>query len=106
MQHLKLLREELGISQKRLGEQLDIGQRSISKYEIGISEPNFKTLRKISVFFNTSIDYLVNDHELDSHESYYQYLSKKEQDFLNEFHKLSDFEQNALLILLKKNRND
>ena len=61
MQNIKLLREMKGLSQKELARLLNISQQSIWKYETGASTPNIHILREMSDFFDTSIEYLIDD---------------------------------------------
>ena len=61
MQNIKLLREMKGLSQKELARLLNISQQSIWKYEAGTCIPNIHVLREMSDFFDTSIEYLIDD---------------------------------------------
>ena len=63
MKHLKLLRESRGISQQKLADQFCLSQQSIYKYENGLAEPDFSTLRQFADYFHTTVDYLINDDE-------------------------------------------
>lgn len=56
---IKLLRQERGLSQRALAEQLGISQQAINKYENHNIEPDIATLRQIANVFGVSIDYLV-----------------------------------------------
>lgn len=56
---LKELRQERGISQKALGEVLDISDRNIRFYESGEHRPDFEGLMTLADYFDVSIDYLV-----------------------------------------------
>lgn len=60
LNNLRKLREQYGISQQKLAEYFHLSQQSIYKYENGLSEPDFQTLRELADFFNTSVDYLVD----------------------------------------------
>jgi len=64
LNRIKQLREERGLSQQELGEKFNLTQQSIYKYEKGLSEPSIQTLKDFAVFFNTSVDYIVefSDH--------------------------------------------
>jgi transcriptional regulator with XRE-family HTH domain len=59
MENLKKLREEKGISQQKLAEQIGTNQQNIHRYEHGFYEPDIQTLKLLAAFFETSIDYLV-----------------------------------------------
>ena len=57
---LKQLRQENGLSQRALAEQLGVSQQSINKYENHNIEPDIALLRCIADVFDTTIDYLVD----------------------------------------------
>ncbi|MGN0524262.1 MAG: helix-turn-helix domain-containing protein [Eubacterium sp.] len=56
---LKELRKEKGISQLKLALDLSMNQNTISRYETGEREADYKTLIKIADYFDVSIDYLL-----------------------------------------------
>lgn len=56
---LKELRKEKKISQLKLALDLSMNQNTISRYETGEREADYKTLIKIADYFNVSIDYLL-----------------------------------------------
>ena len=56
---LKELRKEKYISQLKLALDLSMNQNTISRYETGEREADYKTLIKIADYFNVSIDYLL-----------------------------------------------
>lgn len=56
---LKLLRKQRGISQLKLAMDLNMNQNSISRYENGEREADYRTLILFADYFNVSIDYLL-----------------------------------------------
>ncbi|MBR2134332.1 MAG: helix-turn-helix transcriptional regulator [Eubacterium sp.] len=56
---LKELRQQKGISQLKLAMDLSMNQNTISRYETGEREADYKTLIKIADYFNVSVDYLL-----------------------------------------------
>ena len=56
---LKALREKRGISKLMLAMDLDMNQNSISRYETGAREADYKSLIKFADYFDVSIDYLL-----------------------------------------------
>ncbi|MDO4521768.1 MAG: helix-turn-helix transcriptional regulator [Eubacteriales bacterium] len=64
MEHLKLLRHSLGLSQQKLAEKLNTTQQSIYKYENDVSQPDIQTLKAMSHFFQVSIDYIVGNSDV------------------------------------------
>ena len=56
---LKFLREQKRLSQLQLAMELDLNQNSISRYETGVREADYKTLIRLADYFDVSIDYLL-----------------------------------------------
>ena len=56
---LKQLRENRGISQLKLALDLGMNQNSISRYETGSREADYRTLILFADYFHVSIDYLL-----------------------------------------------
>ena len=44
---------------KKLGEDINVAESTISLYETGKREPDYETLKKIAEYFDVSIDYLL-----------------------------------------------
>ena len=61
MKLLKKLREEKGLTQSELGKELGISPSTIGMYEQGRRVPDVQILKKMSAFFNVSIDYLLEN---------------------------------------------
>ena len=55
---IRSLRKERKLTQKKLGEMLDVTEGTISKYEANTMTPPFETLRSIASIFNVSMDTL------------------------------------------------
>ena len=55
------IRDEAGISQERLAEELGISRQAVAKWETGTAMPDIDNLVGISNFFQVSIDYLIKD---------------------------------------------
>ena len=58
MLRIKDMREDKDLLQKDVAEFLNISQTNYSKYELGKINIPINTLRKMAIFFDTSIDYL------------------------------------------------
>ena len=56
---LKELRQKRKISQVKLAMDLSMNQNSISRYENGTREADYKTLIRFADYFDVSIDYLL-----------------------------------------------
>lgn len=55
---IKDLRMDANMTIAELAEKLDISERTLSRYESGISEPTIGVLIKMSLVFDVSIDYI------------------------------------------------
>ena len=56
---LKLLRKEMGISQKVVANAIGITLSAYSNYEQGLREPSNEILVKLCKYFNVTADYLL-----------------------------------------------
>lgn len=56
---LRMLRNEKHLTQVELAKILNIGNKTISDYERGISSPDIDTINLLADFFNVSTDYLL-----------------------------------------------
>ncbi len=56
---LKQLRNSRNISQQKLAMDLGMNQNSISRYENGEREADYKTLVALADYFGVSVDYLL-----------------------------------------------
>ena len=56
---IKDIREDREMKQKDVAEFLNISQTNYSKYELGKINIPIETLKKMSILFDTSIDYLL-----------------------------------------------
>lgn len=56
---LRKLRESKRITQQKLAIDLNLNQNSISRYEKGEREADYRTLIAFADYFNVSIDYLL-----------------------------------------------
>lgn len=56
---LKEIRTKRNISQVRLAMDLNMAQNTISRYENGQRQPDYKALILFADYFNVSIDYLL-----------------------------------------------
>lgn len=63
---LRNLRKEAGITQVELSKILSLDKSSIAKYESAGIIPSVETLKKISNFFNVSLDYLLDYNNKDN----------------------------------------
>jgi transcriptional regulator with XRE-family HTH domain len=75
---LKDLRVENDLYQKHVSDYLNCTQQTYSRYETGELEPSLAILSKLSVFYNTSVDYIIA--LTDDKRPYTRRETKKEQE--------------------------
>jgi len=63
-QNLKRLREKAGLTQEELAEELGITRQSVSKWELGINEPDLPTIRALCRILNCSYDELLDEEKV------------------------------------------
>lgn len=59
MKRLIELRKNNNLLQKDIALRIGVDRTTYNKYEKGLSEPSFDTLKMLASFFNVSIDYLL-----------------------------------------------
>ena len=59
--NLKNLRERKELAQGTVAGRLNLTQATYSRYESGVHQPDYDTLKRIANFFNVSIDYLLDN---------------------------------------------
>lgn len=68
--NLKSLRNKYKLTQETLAKELNITRDRLAKYEVDTNKPDHDMLKRISSYFNVSIDFLLDqtDEERQSHE--------------------------------------
>lgn len=64
---LKKLRKEHGLSQSEFGKLMHVSNTTVSNWETEFSRPSYEELKKMAIFFNVSIDFLLDFQVEDSH---------------------------------------
>lgn len=95
MKRIKILRDERRMSQQRLAIELNVTQAMISKYELGLSEPDITTIRRLAEVFGVSADYLLEISDDKTSISSYG-LSEAEKNVLFGFKRLDDLQKAKL----------
>ena len=57
---IRNLREDKDLTQKQVGELLNMSQTGYNQYEIGKNDIPTKVLIKLAEFYNTSVDYILD----------------------------------------------
>ena len=91
-QRLKELREDVDLTQRALGEELNIKHSAVSKYESGLTQPSIETIIKIAGIFKVSVDYLLGVSSVKNPYSKEEF-SPKEAELINKYRKLSKEDQ-------------
>lgn len=60
---IKELREEKGLSQQQLANELKISQSAIAKWELSKTQPTAKTLLLVAKYFDVSLEFLLDDED-------------------------------------------
>ncbi len=100
---LKELRIHQGITQKKLGEELDLTHQAYSRYETGERLPDLNMACRIAKYYHITLDQLVfrglhpDPNSLDP----FATLPKKYRQLLEDYHKLSVRGQENLLEYLE-----
>ena len=58
-ERIRNLREDKDLTQKQIGEYLNMSQTGYNQYEIGKNDIPTKVLINLADFYNTSVDYLL-----------------------------------------------
>ena len=58
---LVTLRKQKGLTQMDLAEQLNVSRQAISRWEVGSAVPSTDNLKELSVLYEVTLDYLMND---------------------------------------------
>lgn len=69
------LRKQKGLSQEELGKKIKVSKSTISKWERGLSYPDFENLAILSDFFELSLEKLMKDIDVNN------IINKKDLDF-------------------------
>lgn len=60
MEHLRGLREDKDMNQTEMAKFLNVHQTTYSAYELGTANIPVNALKALALFFNTSVDYLLD----------------------------------------------
>lgn len=94
--NLRIIRKQLGLSQKEVAEHLECSPTVYSRYETGERQPSIDVLIKMSAFFGVSIDVLIGNAPHSDAK-----LTTVEHDLLVAFHNADDRAKQDAMTLLK-----
>ena len=99
---MKRRRKELGISQEKLAERLDVTYQQIQRYENGTNQLNTEKLQIIAAVLDIPVSYFFEDEKDRVAEPPAQYVSEEEKILLKYFRRISKSGyKNLILTLLK-----
>ncbi len=100
MKRIKQLRESKHLSQQRLSVDLNVSQATISKYELGQTDPDIQMIVNLAKYFRVSADYLleISDEKYNISDSR---LSETEKQLITDFKRLNEIQQAKLLAYLQ-----
>ncbi len=103
VKNLKKLRLQAGISQQKLAEIIGTSQQSINKYENHNVEPDIDTLIDLANFFNTSVDFLIGNTDVNHIiEEVQRYdLNVEESGLIEGYRKLTKEEKQSINYVIK-----
>lgn len=103
IKNLKKLRTQKGISQQQLANVIGISQQSINKYENHKIEPDINTLIAFADFFNTSVDYLIGNTEINHviEEITHYDLNEDESLLIEGYRKLNEKEKTSIKMVIE-----
>lgn len=83
---LKNLRLSKKMSQQEVADYLGITRQAYGKYEKNDAQPDFESLKKLSILFDKSIDYLITGNEMNNSpdEMWQEFLNPKTQIFFKD----------------------
>lgn len=62
-ERIKNLREAAQLKQNELAKKIATTRATISSWEAGINQPNLESLKRLSAYFNVTIDYIAGNGE-------------------------------------------
>lgn len=107
IKNLKSLRKRKNVSQQQLADVLGLTQQSINKYENHKIEPDIATLINLARYFNTSVDYLIGNTDINRViENVEKFdLNGAEANLITQFRLLNDKEKQSIFMILENYLN-
>ncbi len=98
-QRIKILRKQNHLTQKELGEKLNVTKVSVCCYEKGTRTPSLETLMDLSNIFAVNVDYFLgNDSYVisDNDNNYGMKMAKEEMELITELRKYTNLYEKLL----------
>lgn len=100
---LKKLRNESGLTQFQLAQEIGTSQNNISRWELGETEPSAYYLKKIAEFYKITTDYILgveDDSEYKSYDTAKNAITLEERKIINAYRTLSPTNKQMILRML------
>ncbi|MGN0744979.1 MAG: helix-turn-helix domain-containing protein [Christensenellales bacterium] len=97
MIRLRDLRNEKGISQRKMGEIFNVSQATYNNWEKGNTQPSIEQLIELARFFGVSVDFLIGNTDDEGYVKIQEVLSQNDIATLHTFNTLQ-FESKKLLL--------
>lgn len=108
MKHLgdkiRILRESRGLSQIQLADLLAVTNKSVSRYEIGSSEPKIDIILRIGELFDVDANYLLGMKNLYRNRNIV--VTRMDMGILDCYHGLSDDRKGVVDYIFKQNKKE
>lgn len=75
------LRRKLGLSQEEFGQLIGVSRQAVSKWELGQSQPDLESLKRIKEKFNVSYDSLMSDEKVLESSNHFIELQRRKRQF-------------------------
>ena len=93
---LKKIRKSKDLTQKQLGELLNVAPSTIAMWENGDREPKCSDLKRLATILDVSIDTLLSHNVIEQRPT----LSEEDENFIRGFNKLSDDNKKMILNMI------
>ena len=67
---LKLCREKLGITKQEAAKRINVSQPAYLRYESGQRNPSIQVINEMAIAFNTSVEYLIGESDMNISDTY------------------------------------
>lgn len=103
LKNLKILRNSKGVSQQQLADAIGVSQQSVNKYENHNIEPDIITLIAIADYFETSVDYVIGNTDINKKiENVQKYdLNIDEATLIDNYRKLCKNERESIKLIIE-----
>ena len=95
------LRNEKGLSQRAIAKEMFVSQGTYNNWENGKTQPSIEQLKRLSVLFGVSVDYLIGNTDEYGTLGVQDGFSAEESGLIYKYRALSKENQNALLMIIK-----